>query len=273
MGRPESPLLLHLVRCHCVRKFRCFSEARRKKETGITRVRPFCEEAWRWSMIKSKRFLLFAAPLLAALISPAFAVARVHNSEDQPSREAPSLNDQAVAAAEAGRYPEAIELLKRAIELQPELAVAHYNLGRVYQALNQFANAADAFKEVLLLNPGFTDAHYHLGTVYNKTQHYPEAIKCFKLALQLKPDSADALSGLSFSYSALNRHEEALEACEAAIQLNPALAEAYNNRGVVYFRLGQRAAGIESLEHAQHLEPNRAEFYNNLAICTLMRVE
>lgn len=68
-------------------------------------------------------------------------------------------------------------MLTRAIELEPELVVAHYNLGRIYDTQGRFGDATAAFKQALQLNPGFTKAHYYMGVSYNKTKKYAEAIR------------------------------------------------------------------------------------------------
>src|SRR5258705_7968028 len=129
-------------------------------------------------MIRRKKLLWVALTLFVALVPPALAVGKASRTQDQTSNEAARVNNQAVAYAESGRYQEAIDLLKQAIKLRPDSALAHYNLACIYQTQGRFALAIEAFKQALLLNPTFSDAHHLMGVSYNKTEHYAEAIEC-----------------------------------------------------------------------------------------------
>jgi hypothetical protein len=80
-------------------------------------------------MFRRKKLVLVATPLLCVLLSGGLAVAATKEMPDRSADEAASLSNNAVASATGHRYAEAIDLLKRAIALQPELYVAHYNLG------------------------------------------------------------------------------------------------------------------------------------------------
>src|SRR5215475_9458416 len=151
-------------------------------------------------MFRREKLVLFAVLPLVAVLSPAFALAAANQTPEQTSVEAAALNNQAVAAVENHHYQEAIELFKQAIALRPDSAMAHYNLGRLYQTQDQFRLAIDAFNLAAHLNPAFADAHHYLGVSYNKIEHFEDAIECFKRALRLTPDRADSLSELGFAY-------------------------------------------------------------------------
>src|SRR5688500_4507142 len=156
----------------------------------------------KWLMIVG--FFLF-------VLSPVPAGGFMSQTSNESSVEATTLNNEAVAAAEASDFDTATQLLRRAIVLQPDLVVAHYNLARIYQAQGQFPRAIDAFKQSLRLNPAFTDAHHYLGIAYNTIERYEEAITCLNRALQLNPNRADSLSGLGFAYFMTGREQERSE--------------------------------------------------------------
>ena len=123
----------------------------------------------------TRKELLLSTVLVVALVSPTIAGSKANHEQDQTSDEAAMLNNQAVACVESSRYDEAIDLLKRAITLQPELASAHYNLASVYETQGRFPDAIEAFKQAVRFNPNIVGAHYHLGVAFNKTEHYAEA--------------------------------------------------------------------------------------------------
>ena len=61
--------------------------------------------------------------------------------------------NMAQSAYELGEYAEAVAHLKRAIELTPELAEAHYWLGRAYVKMGRRDQAVPAFQEAVKCSP------------------------------------------------------------------------------------------------------------------------
>jgi polysaccharide biosynthesis/export protein len=63
----------------------------------------------------------------------------------------------------AGLYPQAVEILQRAVKLDPENADAHYALGHAYFDLKQYRNAIESLKSAVELNPKDSEARDRLG--------------------------------------------------------------------------------------------------------------
>ena len=130
-------------------------------------------------MFKREKLVLAVAILLCVFSSSTAAFAATEPLTDESAAEAVSLNNMAVTSAREHRYEEAIDLLKRAIALQPDQYMAHYNLGCLFQVKQNFDLAIGAFKETLRLKPEFADAYHHLGVSYNQTKQYADAIESF----------------------------------------------------------------------------------------------
>lgn len=60
------------------------------------------------------------------------------------------------------RYEEAIDQLKKALTFQKDSADIYFNLGVVYEAINQVADAKDSFEKALNLQPNMKSAQEHL---------------------------------------------------------------------------------------------------------------
>lgn len=65
-----------------------------------------------------------------------------------------------------GEFDEAIALQRRSVELNPKDPLAHYNLGRMYNALGRTEEAISSFEEARRLNPSFIAAVCFLATEY-----------------------------------------------------------------------------------------------------------
>jgi tetratricopeptide (TPR) repeat protein len=84
---------------------------------------------------------------LAVLILPATALGQDEGAED-PEGRALALFEESVAAYQEGNFDEAIALLTRAYELQPE-PVLLYNLGRAQDGAGDFQAAIESYQQYL----------------------------------------------------------------------------------------------------------------------------
>jgi len=57
-------------------------------------------------------------------------------------------------------------LLKSAVALDPKLAEAHLQLGNLYSDQNKYGDAVPEYERALELNADLADAHYRLGQAY-----------------------------------------------------------------------------------------------------------
>jgi tetratricopeptide (TPR) repeat protein len=68
--------------------------------------------------------------------------------------------------SELGRTREAVEALRNAEELDPNVVEPHYQLGRLYLEVENLAGARAELEQVLRLDPAHAPAHYQLSKVY-----------------------------------------------------------------------------------------------------------
>jgi predicted Zn-dependent protease len=61
---------------------------------------------------------------------------------------------------------QALPLLQQALHLDPNLWVAHFNLGIVYTEQKRYAQALVALKRAVRLDPERAQAHFRLATAY-----------------------------------------------------------------------------------------------------------
>jgi tetratricopeptide (TPR) repeat protein len=82
---------------------------------------------------------------------------------------------------------EAISEYRRAIEMEPGMAMAYTRLGRVYGKKGLLEKAEREHKKALELDPKLAEAHKNLGLCYNKQGQPGQASKEFKKYLELTP--------------------------------------------------------------------------------------
>ncbi len=92
----------------------------------------------------------------------------------------------------AQQWDDAERELRKAIELQPDLATPHINLGMVLAKSGRFDESLSAFQAVL----PEADAYYNLGLMFRGQQMYPEAADAFREVLTLNPQFTAAKTQL-----------------------------------------------------------------------------
>jgi predicted O-linked N-acetylglucosamine transferase (SPINDLY family) len=170
-----------------------------------------------------------------------------------------------VVAHQLGR-PDAVELLKRAVTLKPDLAEAHNDLGNVLGAQGKFVQAAAAFEHAAVLKPDFADAHYNRGLALGNLGRFGDAAKCFQRALVLNPQSALAHVHLGHALRAQALREDAVVHYRRAAALMPDSAGAHNNLANALMELGQTDEAIAHFDRALALAPDFAPAHYNRGI-------
>jgi tetratricopeptide (TPR) repeat protein len=113
-----------------------------------------------------------------------------------------------------------MEHFRKAIELKPDLAPAHANLGTVLEELGDFAEAERSFREALRHNPRHAGAHAHLATMLR--DKLPEADLAAQRSLLADPLLTDGRrSALHFGLAhVLDAQGAYAEAAEHLAQAN-----------------------------------------------------
>jgi tetratricopeptide (TPR) repeat protein len=146
----------------------------------------------------------------------------------------------------------AAEAFKQAVDLDPELAEAHFRLGLSYEALNkaeeaeaEYKKAVETYKKYLTTNADDAEAHYNLGQTYANLHQYSEAIREYRQAVKLKDNDADIYYDLGVALTKLAQYSEAASAFSKSLEIDPnnyraedALAEA--QEGAKRIRVGKK---------------------------------
>jgi tetratricopeptide (TPR) repeat protein len=168
-----------------------------------------------------------------------------------------------VIALQTRKPQQAVELIGKAIALNPAVPTAHCNLGSALTALQRHAEALASFDKALVLKADLADAHGNRAAALIALKQYEQALSSCDRALALKPDYAEAHNNRAHALHALKRYEEAIASCDQAIALRSNYPEALNNRGNALNALGRHTDAIASYDKAIAFAPKYAEAYNN----------
>jgi predicted O-linked N-acetylglucosamine transferase (SPINDLY family) len=164
------------------------------------------------------------------------------------------------------RISQAVACYRRALELKPDYAEAHNNLGNVLKDQGKPDDAVACYRRALESKPDYAEAHNDLGNAFNDQGKLDEAIACYRRVLELKPDFVEAHNNLGNAFWQQGKLDEAANCCRRAIELKPGYAEAHNNLGNVLKDRGKLDEAVTCYRRALELKPDFAEAHNNLGV-------
>ncbi len=176
---------------------------------------------------------------------------------------ATAYNNRGNALMELKRLDEALASYDRALALKPDYPRAHNNRGLALAEARRLAEAVGSYDKALALKPDYAEAHYNRGNALMQLKRLDGALASYDRALALKPDYAEACYNRGNALMELKCLDEALAHYDRALALKPDYAEAYNNRGNALMELKRLDEALASYDGALALKPDHAEAYNN----------
>jgi tetratricopeptide (TPR) repeat protein len=182
-------------------------------------------------------------------------------------RERPERAVALVFRASALEPKDALEALKRAVALDPELPSARYELGKALIQADDIEGAVAQFRKTVELLPEYASAWGNLGAALGELEDYEGASSALRLALELDPGNAPLHSNLGVAYRDQGRLPEAEELLRRAVELDPDFVFGHYNLAHTLFLGGRYAEAIATFEKAQSMDRSRSPRQALLLAC------
>ena len=177
-----------------------------------------------------------------------------------------AYNNLGLGFKDLRRFDAALECFDKAIALHPAFAEAHNNRGLTLQDLRRLHDALASFDKAIVLKPAYAEAHNNRGVALRELEHLDAALVSFEQAIRLKPDYVEAHSNRGKALQDLRRFADALVSIDKAVALRPDDAGTWCDRGLVLLDFGRLDDSLASFDRAITLKPDYAEAYNNRGI-------
>ena len=184
----------------------------------------------------------------------------------QNSENFETLHMLGIVNAQLGHLESAVELICKAIEINPFSDQAYYDLGYAMCKLNVFEAGVECYDKALSLNPQNAQAACDRASALHELGRFEEALASYDLAISMAPKYADAYSFMGNTLLSMGRIEEAIASFDMAIALNPNSVAAFLNRGNAFQAKGDCAEAISCYTQAITLEPKHAMAYSNRGV-------
>ena len=186
-------------------------------------------------------------------------------------------------------YDDARRSFEKAVELDPEFAVAYLYLARsvrgkarieAYEKAKTYSDKATE-KERLYIEAAYANAvernpekrfrilkqmaekypkekmvHYDLANYYDARALIDKAIEEFNIALELDPEYGPALNELAFVYMRMEDFEKAIEYFKKYVTVSPKDANPLDSMALCYFLTGQLEEAVTKFKEALEIKPD-----------------
>lgn len=154
---------------------------------------------------------------------------------------------------------------KKAIELDPTLTQAHYNLANAYREQSKNDEAVSELLQAVHLDPKFGEAYCELGEIALSQSHLTEAADYYKRAAGANSNNPTAHFGLGRTYMKDRKFSAAAEELKTAANLYPNSWQVHKELAEAYGELGESEPMIKELKDVIRIKPNLVQAYLRLA--------
>jgi predicted TPR repeat methyltransferase len=154
---------------------------------------------------------------------------------------------------------------QRALAANPEGALSHYSLARLWHLGGKLDDADRGYREALARDPNLAEAHFNLGRLLLERGDASQAEAELRNVLRLDPSQAGAQSYLGDALFAQRRMVEALDAYDDAAEREPTVAATQFDVGKVLEFLSRHDEAIDRYRRCIVLEPTSVAAREGLA--------
>ncbi len=157
------------------------------------------------------------------------------------------------------------EMIERLAAFPAGVPAAHLLCGQSLIAGREYERAIEELRKAAALNPDLPRLQYSLGLAYEQLKRNKEALVAFENELKRSPQDFLTLYYLAYLNEAEGNLNEAQRHLDSAMKLAPESPEAHAVAGKILFKQGKAAEAVKPLELAAAKKPDDHELRYTLA--------
>jgi tetratricopeptide (TPR) repeat protein len=164
-----------------------------------------------------------------------------------------------VIAIQTRDFYRAVELIGKAIDVDPQNATAYFNRGIAFKQLAKLEAALASYDGAIAIKSDYSEAYFNRGNVLRVLERFEQALVSYDQAIALQPDRVEAHLNRSNVLAELRQFDAALIGYDRTIMLKPDYAEAHLSRGNLLRYLERFEEATASYDRAIAIKPDYAE--------------
>ncbi len=175
-------------------------------------------------------------------------------------------NNLAGALVQTGRLDRAEELLRGALDANPNDLDAAANLASLLLKKGEFSSAYEQARRVAAARADDIAALVVQGSAAFALGRPQEAEQLYRRAIEMAPERPEPHENLAGLLASTERLEPAIASYEQAVELGASSAKLFSNLGVLHMRTGSPARGLAAFRKAAEVDPDDYGANLNLAL-------
>jgi len=167
--------------------------------------------------------------------------------------------------AQSGQMEPAIAQCRKALEINPDSAEAHNDLGVVLVSQSRLDDAVTQYRKALEIDPDYANARHNLGKALLRKGDFDGAMACLQKTNSPSLDPVARWNHLGNDLLQKQDLDEAIICYQQAIKINPRSADTFPYLGMAFFKKGEIKAAMENWQTALQINPDQVYVLNNLA--------
>jgi tetratricopeptide (TPR) repeat protein len=131
--------------------------------------------------------------------------------------------------------------------------------GWIKLELNEYEEAIDLLNRCINLNPEKSEGYFYRGVCYAELGKLNLALEDFTKNLDIETESEEGFFNVGKTYERLKKYLKAIEFYDKAIAMEPLYSDAYISRGNCRIELGQKEKACEDYHQALELGDERVK--------------
>ncbi len=178
---------------------------------------------------------------------------------NDPHYKAIKLFNEASNLIKSKEYDKASKVLKESLSLDNKIYQAHYYIGVIYFETEKYKEAVEPLKKAIELNEKYGPPYRLLVSVFDKLKNKKESDKYLILAQQKGGKTAIDAFNEGSKYFNEGKTEKAIKAFNEAIKKDPKLVEAYYRLGLTYLNKGLTKESVVMFKKYLEFKPKNKE--------------
>ncbi len=177
-------------------------------------------------------------------------------------------NNLGIIYSDRNADDKAMELWKRAIELEPKYVETYTLVGSVYYKRKDLSKAEEYFQKAINIRPNYGPAHNYLGGVYFNRHEYEKAADELEIALKTSKLGRNTIQHniqlIGKIFYERNEYEKAIKFWAKVLEWEPNNTELWSNLGAAYYKRNDFLSAEKCFTKAIEIDPNLGSAHYNL---------
>ncbi len=146
---------------------------------------------------------------------------------------------------------EAVRLVKKAVEIQPENDSLYHSLSLAYMSVEKYDLAIQSMRTAIKLNDNRDSYYFELGALLERSEKYSDAIDNMQRAIELNPMHSNAHNFIGYMYAQEGQYlDKALSHLKKALSIQPRNGYFLDSLGWIYFKKGESEKALTEIKKA-----------------------